>query len=239
MDFPPGPQHRKNPPHRRRTADAPSCGKAHRETGPHPRSRSHPHHQRFGAGREGAGAEGCRAHPRDRQPGFARRRRFPRHERRGLPGRQGTGWHRRSRSCRPHAGKDQHGGEARRQRPQHRRHGTPLPRQRPHRPLHRIHGCGRHQRLVYGRCDSVRRSRAPHSRRHAAGSHRCKLCGRSGRTLALPGWQRRDRRDFFRDASVLQYLYPLAAFHGGLHVYLSLRLAGTRSQKPIARRRQR
>ena len=38
-------------------------------------------------------------------------------------------------------------GAARRQRPRDRRPGAPLPRHRPHRALHRVHGCGHPQPL--------------------------------------------------------------------------------------------
>ena len=48
---------------------------------------------------------------------------------------------------------------ARRQRPHDRRHGAPLQGHRPHRPVHRVHGRGRDQRLADGR----RRARRPRS----------------------------------------------------------------------------
>ena len=47
-------------------------------------------------------------------------------------------------------GQDQHGGQARRQRQACRRHGPLLQGFRKHCALHRIHGCGRHQRLEDG-----------------------------------------------------------------------------------------
>ena len=63
----------------------------------------------------------------------------------------------------PRAGQDQHGGEARRQRGIDRADGAAFPRHRPHRPLHRVHGRRRDQRLAHGRRRARRRDRAARS----------------------------------------------------------------------------
>ena len=70
----------------------------------------------------------------------------------------------------PRAGQGQHGGEARHQRRHDRADGAALPRQRPHRALHRVHGRRRDQRLADGRRGARARDRARASTRSCRSS---------------------------------------------------------------------
>ena len=55
------------------------------------------------------------------------------------------------------ADQDRRRRQTRRERRQHRRDGAPLPRNGPHRPLHRVHGRRQHERLADGRTSSPAR----------------------------------------------------------------------------------
>ena len=142
-----------DPPDRRRAARAPRAGAARRDARADPRARGPGHdHQRLGAGAQGAGARGRRAAPDHRQPRLPRRR--------GVRARSTTS---ASRSTRVLAGIEAAAaaglgpikinmvvkrGVNERQRSAD---GPPLPRQRPHRALHRVHGRRPQQRLADGR----------------------------------------------------------------------------------------
>ena len=138
------------------------------------------------ARQEGARAQVGGTEPRHRQPGRAGRQRFPRDERRRLPGGPRARWHRRSSSGGPLADQDQHGRQARRQRAGNPADGSSIQGQRPYPAFHRVHGRRPHQRLAHGRRRAIRRSDSHHRTRAAARADRSQLCGRGRRALALP-----------------------------------------------------
>ena len=146
------PRRREDPADRRRAAAAPQHRAAGRDAGEARRRRPHADDQRRAAREEGA-------EPRA-TPGSTRvtvsldsldDATFRAMNDVDFPGRQGARGHRRRGGRRPRAAQDQHGGEARHQRVVDRADGAPLQGQRAHRPLHRVHGRRRDQRLADGR----------------------------------------------------------------------------------------
>ena len=117
--------------------------------------------------RAGGRSRASRPDARDGEPRLARRRGLQSDERRRLPGRPRARGHRRGGGGRPPR-QGQHGRQARPQRGLDPRAGAPLPRHRPHAPLHRVHGRRAHQRLAAGR----RRARRPRSSRRSTPSCR-------------------------------------------------------------------
>ncbi len=160
-----------DPADRRRAADAPQRRAPGRDAGQPRRRRPHADDQRRAAREEGAQPRRRRPDARDGEPRFARRRDVPRDERRRLSRRQGPRRHRRGGGRRAQPAQDQHGGETRHQRCVDRADGTALQGHGPHRPLHRIHGRRRDQRLADGRRRS-RRGGRPGDRRGAAARKR-------------------------------------------------------------------
>ena len=173
--------------HRGRTAAAARPGAVGRDAGRGPRDRgSHPHHQRVAAGPQGAVAGRRRSQPGHRQPRLDGRHRLPGDERRRFPGGEGPGGDRGRRRRRPHPGQGEHGGAARGQRGLGGRPGPPLQGHRAHPPLHRVHGCGHHQRLADGRRLPGRSDRRGHRPGVSPRPGTAQLPGRGGQPLPLP-----------------------------------------------------
>ena len=226
-----------DPPDRRRAACAPRGGAARRDARGDPRARGPGHdHEPLGAGQEGAGAQGRRAAPDHRQPRQPGQRGVRRDQRRRLPGRARAGGDRGRRRRGARADEDQHGCQARRQRGQRSADGPPLPRQWPHRALHRVRGRRPHQRLADGRRRAGGGDRRDDRRRAAARAGRAELPRGGRRALALPGRQRRDRRRRLGDAAVLRRLHARPDVGRGQAVHLPVRRQGPRPARAAARR---
>ncbi len=140
--------------------------------------------------------------------------------------------HRRRRRGGLRAGEDQHGRQARGQRPRGGRPGRLGPRQRPHGPLHRVHGRRRHQRLADGRGRAGGRDRR--RRRRPVGPRAGRARGRRrGRdAVALRRRRRRDRRHRERHAAVLRRLHAGPAVRRRRALHLPVR--HTRHRPPGA-----
>ena len=128
--------------------------------------------------------------------------------------------------------------QARRQRSHDRRDGAPLQGHRPHRPVHRVHGRGRDQRLADGRRRPARpRSSTAISRELPLEPVDANYYGEVAERWRYTRRQRGNRRDLVGHAGVLPHLHARADLdrRDALHVPVRER----RSRSAIAAARQR